>query len=201
MFCGKCGREIPEGTVCPCQQETQEQTAQAAPAAKAGINLSLGTMVTLGVALLTFIFHFINWYSVDYFGGFGPFRGLTVSFMGISETASLWDITAMMGIAAILVWVNLFVFALMVAVQFVDFKKLIPALEPVLSKFDLKKLLPFVWYAIMLAALLFGFIGILIDEATGIGAGWILTLIFAAIGMVNILKPDLLDQLLSKFKK
>ncbi len=201
MFCGKCGRQIPDGTVCPCQQSQEQPAQQAAPAAKSEFKLSLGTLVSLGLAILTFIFHFINWYSVDYFGGFGPFKGLTISFMGMSETASLWDITAVMGIAAILVWVNLFVFVLMVAVQFVDFKKLIPAIEPVLSKIDLKKILPLAWYGIMLLALVFGFLGILIDEATGFGAGWFLTLIFAALGFVNAIKPQLLDGILAKIKK
>ena len=71
MFCVKCGKELPENGVCSCQQQdaqTEDVAAQAqengSPANLFG-GFSLIRIVTLAIAVLTFLFHFINWYSAS----------------------------------------------------------------------------------------------------------------------------------------
>jgi len=210
MFCSKCGTEYPDGGTCPfCGPKAEapasapatEPTPASTPAS-AGINLSfpISKIIVLGIAILTFIFQFINWFtaSVSVWGysssqGFSPYDG------------SLGDASGMFTFVKLILIIDIVVFIAYIATQLVDIKKFVPALNNL--SLDIAKLSSLAFYGLMLVALIFGLIGTFtVETGSGFGAsasfsvgfGWFLSLIFTAIGLVNVLKPNILKNALAK---
>lgn len=208
MFCSKCGTEYPDGGACPfCAPKVEAPAsapaAEPAPApASASINLSflISKLIALGIALLTFIFQFISWFTAS------------VEFMGMSESqgynpydGDLGDASGMFTFVKIILIINIVVFIAYIATEIVDIKKFVPALNTL--NLDIAKISALAFYGLMAAALIFGLIGTFtVDTEAGFGIeasfsvsfGWFVSLIFTAIGLVNVIKPNILKGALAK---
>lgn len=153
--------------------------------------------IIASLALLTLSFFsvlFFNWYKVDMLGGFGPFAGLKVSLFGYTQKLSLGDISGLLVIAQTLTIINIFVFLAAVAVNLINFDILPPAIKNMAILKRAKRLSLAVYYLVLLAALLFGLIGIIAEDIS-FGAGWWITLFMSVPGMVLIIRPDITDKL------
>lgn len=184
MFCNKCGKEIPDGSVCSCSAQAQgNSVAITIPPVK--------SLIVMGVALLTFIFTFVDWYKA------------TISAYGYSQSTSvgamedgIGDVNFLFGLAKFLVIVNIFVFVLYLVAKFVDLGKFVPGL----AKVDLGKLLQLAYFGISALALVCGLIACFVGDEYdllkyGPAIGWIFSLIFTAAGLVFTVKSDILDKI------
>ncbi len=192
MYCTRCGKELIEGEVCTCAENTVEQKTETATL-KSG--LSISTLIGYGIGLLSFFFTLVlPWYSTgnSYFSiEYGPYAGPSV----LGQSASFSDIDApLLLIVQIFSIINIIVFIASAITKFVDVKKFVPQLE----KIDIKKHTTLAYYGILAVSLVFGFIGALALESTSPAIGWYFALVFAAAGIVNFFKPEILKNLLKE---
>lgn len=206
MFCEKCGKQIPAGNLCDdCAQggvQQPQQPAQGAAIDLSGIIRPLGIkdFVAIGVTLLTFILHFISWYSasVSYESLYGSYSSSS-SFSAYE--GGIGDLSFFFGFAKFLLIVNIIVFVLYLVFKVVDIRKFVPAIP-----FDVAKLLQLAFFGILALCLIFGLIGCLVAGESYFGTevsyspsvGWYLTLVLTALGVVLSVKPNLLDAVLQK---
>lgn len=206
MFCSKCGTQLddaaafcascgaPTGNNAPAAQSAPEApVAPAAPAAPAATAPAfsfklpaIGTLIMLGVALLTFIFGFISW--------------IKLSFLGMSTSVSIFegdmfDVSFFLGLAKVLMIVQIVLFVLYVAAQFVDFNKFVKL------PFCVKEKSGLAYFAVYALALVLALLGIITTELLTPGVGWYLSLVFGAVGCVFTFRPALLDKVTAMFKK
>lgn len=263
MFCNKCGRQIPDGSVCPCQQAPQQPQYQQAPVAPPRptrpamavspiAKFTLDKIIAIFVTVLTFGLHFINWYGIkdnDLYPNFGPY-GVDSMYGDIG----LGDFSWLLVVVMILCIINIIVFVAYLAASVINLGAFVPAL----AGKDLGKLLHKVFYGILVLCLILGMIGALVgwnnrygyesyeeyvenavdaypyryeyydDEdfeyqknyddlsksdkesleeeweddkvETSLAAGWWVTLVFTLIGLVFVIKPDLVSSLTNKVK-
>ncbi|MBE6677757.1 MAG: hypothetical protein E7597_03055 [Ruminococcaceae bacterium] len=215
MFCSKCGRQIPDGSVCSCQQAAPQQTQYQAPQQpqyqaparpqRAPINkkdlfskFTLDKVVFTLFTILLFGIHFTDWYKIkDNPGsGFGPY--------GVPGEGSIGDISGFMVVIKVFLIINIVVFAAWLVTSIININVFVPAL----SKIDLNKLLGLAFYGLLVLCVILGFIAGLTAEydyyfysmETGIAGGWWLTLYHTLIGIVLLFKPNLVSVITSKVK-
>jgi len=189
MFCPKCGVELPDGSAFCASCGQQLAAPAAAPAAEKNVQVSIkmpstATLVKLGVALIAFIFTFISWWSLSFMG----YSGGSYSIL----KDGMFDANFFLGFAKVFAIIDIVLFVIYIAAQFIDFNKLIKL------PFNVKELSGKVYYAVYIAALVFCLIGILIESFVGIGFGWFIGFVFAALGLVLEVKPDIFDSLIKK---
>lgn len=193
MFCSKCGRQIPDGSVCPC---TAAQQPQQKPESKFQIKLSFSRIAVAAFAVITFIAHWFDWYSSTIVEkSFGPYMG---NLFADYSSFSLWNVSVFMGFAQILSIICLILFPVVVFTLIFDAKKLLPFIGK--SKIDIEKLIPVAWFALVGLTVTCGFLGTFSTSVHIIGysdvdcmifpaAGLILTAIFSVGGLVLSLFP------------
>lgn len=175
MFCGKCGKQIPDGAVCSCQQANQQYQAPQAPKApKVPSSLStlftvpLAKLASLGLALLSALFLFVDgWWGV----GDGYLR---YSALGIAGELSAFDASAMLGVASIFAYLTLICFFICFVSEFINWNKLAPALS------KLKNIIKVVYYGLYTFVFLLTFIGSLV--ARNSGPSWAMIFVFFIAG-------------------
>ena len=169
MFCNKCGRQIPDGSVCPCQQAPQQPQYQQAPVAPPRptrpamavspiAKFTLDKIVAIFVTVLTFGLHFINWYGLkdyDSSSNFGPY-GVDSMYGDIG----LGDFSWLLVVVMILCIINIIVFVAYLAASVINLGAFVPAL----AGKDLGKLLHKVFYGILILCLILGMIGAIVGE-------------------------------------
>lgn len=150
----------------------------------------------MSITLLSFCLSFIHWYKFDgYSEGFGPY--------GRYGDGALSDVNALMVIVQIFLIINIVVFALYILTGIINFGALVPQLRNV----DLHRILHIVYYSVLAFCIVFGLIGALVggsytypgitfDYDTTIAGGWIVSLIFMLLGIVFVIKKDLISALL-----
>lgn len=192
MFCSKCGRQIPDGSVCPCQQPQQK------PESKFQVKLNFSRIAVAAFAVITFIVHWFDWYSSTIVEkSFGPYMGNLFSDYDYTSF-SLWNVSVFMGFAQILSVLCLILFPVVVFSLIFDTKKLLPFIGK--SKIDIEKLIPVIWFALVGLTVTCGFLGTFSTSVHIIGygsrecmifpaAGLILTAIFSVGGLVLSLFP------------
>lgn len=165
------------------------------------LNFSAKKLAKIGVLVFTFIFTFIKWVKAS------------ASYLGVTESERRaifsvgFDETLFWGFAKILAIISIVLFVICLAGYFLDYKKLIPQLKNV--KFDVTQYLDLGYYAVVLVALFFTFIGRFTAETvsyfgiTGgyhLGFGWYITLVLTLVGIVLSLKPELVKQAVNTVK-
>lgn len=193
MFCSKCGRQIPDGSVCPC---TATQQPQQKPESKFQIKLNFSRIAVAAFAVITFIVHWFDWYSSTIVEkSFGPYMG---NLFADHFPFSLWNISVFMGFAQILSLICLVLFPVVVFSLIFDIKKVLPFIGK--SKIDIEKLIPVAWFALVGLTATCGFLGTFSTSVHIIGfsttecmifpaAGLILTAVFSVGGLVLSLFP------------
>lgn len=194
MFCSKCGKQIPEGGTCSC-----EQAAPAAPKAAPAmgslfLKFNVGKIVSMSITTLVFFFTLItSWYKAD--SGlidlkFGPYGG--PSFMGYSSPLS--DVSGLMVLVKVFMIINIFVFLAYLASNIINLGALVPALKGI----ALGRLTHLAYYGIQIFCLIFGLIGALTADECAVAGGWWVGLIFTIIGVVVLLMPGLVSGISGK---
>ncbi len=188
MFCPKCGVELPDGSSFCASCGEKLAAPAAAPAAEKNVQVSVSmpstaTLVKLGVALVAFIFTFISWWSIKVYG-FGTSYSILKS--------GVFDVNFFLGLAKIFAIIDIILFVVYVASQFIDFNKFIKL------PFNVKELSGKAYYAVYVAALVLCLLGIIIEKYVGIGFGWFFGLILAGAGLVLEVKPDILGGIIKK---
>ncbi len=193
MFCPKCGMELPDGSqfcpACGAQLGAQTPAPQAAPqqgAKPAGIFTmpSVGSFAAMFVALLCFIFGFLPLISSKYGGSAGLFSG-----------GSAFDVNVLLGFGKIFMIIQIILFFVYLASQFVDFNKFLNI------PFKVSEKMPIIYFACFGVALLFTFIGALIGVSGfhfSPAVCWYFAVVFCICGFVLVFKPDLLNGLIKK---
>lgn len=194
MFCSKCGKQIPDGSTCSC-----EQAAPAVPKAAPAIgNLLLkfnGAKITsMAITTLVFFFTLItSWYKADSSFidlKFGPYGG--PSFMG--NSAPLSDVSGLLVLVKVFMIINIFVFIAYLATNIINVGALVPALKGI----ALGRLTHLAYYGIQIFCLIFGLIGALTADECAMAGGWWVGLIFTIIGVVVLLMPGLVSNISGK---
>lgn len=186
-FCSSCGAATGVANQAPAQSAPVINTTPASPMANGLITIpKLTGLVSIGFAILTFIFMLLPWLSV-----------LKITSVGILKEG-MFDVNAMLGLAKVLCIINIFVFVIYLALQFVDVKKLIPQIP---AHIDCKKLSAYAFGGICVLQWLFALIGIISTRGLGVTACFIIALVFIAIFAVTVLKEDLVDNLLGNIIK
>lgn len=214
MFCSKCGRQIPDGSVCPCQQEAQQPQYQApqqpqyqqAPAPRTPINkkalfpvFTLDKVSFILVSILVFGIQFTNWYKAvsEYEGTvygrefFGPYY-----YFG---DMSLGDINGLMVVVQIMLIVSIIVFAAFLFTSIINLGAIVPAL----SRINLNKILALSYYGILVICLFLGFIAAVTgeySEVVHLAGGWWLTLIHTVVGFAFIFRSNIVSTIVNKVK-
>lgn len=198
MFCPKCGAQIPDGSAfCGSCGEKFNTQPQDQPKAQAPVQLKmppLATTIKFGVAILAFIFGFLPWfkYSFDYFG-------VSASESFSVFTSGMFELSALLGLAKILMIISIIVFIIFIASQFIDFNKFVQL------PFSVKEKAPVAYYVVYAVALIFTLIGCFTCATGGFGgvspaACWYISLVICAAGLAITFKPALLDNILAAKK-
>lgn len=163
---------------------------------------TLRKVIVLGLAVLVFLFAFCHWYNINvnmygykFSESFGPYSGLT--FMG--EKASLSEFSGWFIVAKVFLIIDLIVFVIYMATNFVNIEAFIPTLSGKMVN-DLAHKAYFVIMAIALFCALIGDFATENSEYFHMEGGWYLTVIFTVLGCVNAFKPQLLKTALNKIK-
>lgn len=178
MFCEKCGKQIPDGAVCSCQQANQQYQAPQAPKApKVPSSLSnlftvpLAKLASLGLALLSALFLFVDgWWGVTYWGSTSRYSAL-----GVPGSGSAFDASAILGVASIFAYLTLICFFICFVSEFINWNKLTPALS------KLKNIIKVVYYGLYTFVFLLTFIGSFIARV-GSGPSWAMIFVFFIAG-------------------
>lgn len=184
MFCEKCGKQIPDGSVCSCQQANQQYQApqpqyQAPRAPKAPIALNnlftipLAKLASLGLLLLSGLFLFVDgWWGVSSWGS-----TVRYSVLGVPGSGSAFDASAALGVASIFAYLALICFFVLFVSEFINWSKLSPALAKV------KKLIDVIYYGLYVFILLITFIGSIVSSWAGPSWALIFVLFIAGGGL------------------
>ncbi len=210
MFCSKCGTKLEDsaafcsacgnrvGAIEPQVTESVAQTPVAEPVAQTPVANTGNSFLTLpdvagwikiGVSVLMFIFMFCPWFRFS-------FWGLSESFTIF--TKNLFELSFFIGLAKVFAIINIFVFVIYAVLQFIDVKKIIPALP---QDIDFKKYSVYAFGGVYALQWVLTFIGIIATEYVGITVCLILALVFAAAFAVSVFKPDVVDGIVSNTTK
>lgn len=204
MYCSKCGQQIPDGSVCPCQQSQYPQY-QAQPIASEAPILNLGgvfrpiyllDIVTIVIGFLAFVMQFVDWYSATV-SGFGNKE--SNSFGAFQE--DIGEAGGLFGFVKFLLILNIFIFVIFLATKLVDVNKFVN-----LGNIDLGKIAQLAFFGVFAVALVLGLLACLINGESYFGVklgygpswGWWLTLLFDACGLVITFRPSILSKIIKK---
>lgn len=193
MFCPRCGAELPDGSqfchVCGAQLGAQApadpQTPVAPQTAPKPFALpKISKLIEMSLALMCFIFGFLPIIHI------GISIGLFYSEFGFT----VFDINALLGIAKILLIIQIIVFFVYLPSQIIDVNKFIKL------PFKLSKKMPLIYFCVYGLTMLFTLIGCIIETGVSPAVCWYFAVIFCACGFLLALKPDLIDGLIKKQK-
>lgn len=213
MYCSKCGTQLDDNAAfcsgCGAQTGNSNQApAQQAPVYNAPAsntaptNLTtnglftipkLSGLISIGAAVLMFIFMFLPWFSYGI-----KFLGTKYSESFSIFHSDMFELSALLGLAKVLGIINIIVFVLYLALQFIDVKKLVPQIP---ANIDCKKLSAYAFGGIYALEWLFTLIGIIATKYVGIAACFIITLVWVAVFVITVFKEDLVENLLGNITK
>lgn len=181
MFCPKCGNQLPDGSqfCANCGEQLAPSVAAqhtSAPANAKPVNVA--AYIEAFFALLCFIFGFLPLVSITQSKGSESYSLSCGLFSSIGAgKLSQFDINVMLGIAKILMIMQIVVFVVYLVSRFVDLNKFINV------PFDFKKAMPAAYFTVYGLSLLFTLIACLIGY-TGSGAEE-----FASMGVKTSVSP------------
>lgn len=178
MFCSKCGRQIPDGSVCPCTASQPQHEVKSE--SKFQVKISFSRIAIAAFAVITFIVHWFDWYSITTIEkSFGPYMG---NLFADSRSFSLWNVSVFMGFAQILSVICLILMPIAIFSLIFDAKKLLPFIDK--AKIDIEKLIPVVWFALVGLTAACGLLGTFSTSVHIIGYGSIDCMVFPAAGLI-----------------
>ena len=191
MFCSKCGKQIPEGGTCSCEQAAPAVPKAAPAMGSLFLKFNVGKIVSMSITTLVFFFTLVtSWYKADssFISSFidlkfGPYGG-----------APLGDVSGLLVVVKIFMIINIFVFIAYLATNIINVGALVPALKGI----ALGRLTHLAYYGIQIFCLIFGLIGALAADGYAMAGGWWVGLIFTIIGVVVLLMPGLVSGISGK---
>lgn len=209
VFCSACGNAVAQPQTAPAEQtpvespvtpveQTPVKETPASPAVNALPNglvtiPKLSELVVFGVSVLMFIFMFLPWFKYGFeFFGTGYYEHFSIF------ASSMFELSALIGIAKIFGIINIIVFVVYALLRFIDITKLVPAIP---AGIDLKKYSAYAFGGIYALEWVLTLIGIIATEYVGISVCLIFALVFAAAFIVATVKPDIVDNLFKNVKK
>lgn len=147
------------------------------------IALKKDKLIDVCVSIISFVFLFLNWLKISFFG--------YTNYFSIFQK-DMFDFSTFLGLSKIFAIITIITFIIYLISCFVDLKSLIPTLENV----DVDKYSAFLYFGTYAVTLVFSLFGIITTEYMGISAVWFFASLFCTFGFILLFKPDFVNKII-----